>query len=365
MILPVHAIDHTQPNKEGTAVDSPILLSGKIGTDLVKKFVDGGGSHSLINTDIARKLRLPLDRCLPEIDARLHNPQIDRATGDYIVRMNGNNIALPRWGSPESSSISASSCTDLHIYSLDRAQRLKDIEVVFFYTDENRLLTKASKCEFLQDRLEYLGHIISANGVEIDLKKIATIQAKHAPTNLTKVKSFLGFVSYVRRFVPDMAKLKAPLTDLMRKGVEYKWGEKEQAAFSALKKILCLPPMLHIADPHHPFELVTDASDITVGSVLLRDFGNGLQPIAYESRKLHPPERNYPIHDRQMSVIVHAIKVWRCYLTRVAGQYGQITAHYSTSAPTESQSTTDPLIGLSGVQLLLQCHVQKRCIKYR
>ncbi|CAI7808733.1 unnamed protein product [Closterium sp. NIES-54] len=100
-----------------------------------------------------------------------------------------------------------------------------------------------------------------------------------------------------------MAKLTAPLTDLLRKGVEYTWGEKEQAAFSALKNILCSPPELRIADPHRPFELVSDASDIAVGAVLLQDFGNGLQPIAYESRKFHPPKRNYPIHDREMLAI--------------------------------------------------------------
>ncbi|CAI7796913.1 unnamed protein product, partial [Closterium sp. NIES-53] len=73
--------------------------------------------------------------------------------------------------------------------------------------------------------------------------------------------------------------------------------------------------VLHIVDPHRLFELVTDASDIDVGAVLLQDFGNGLQPIAYESRKLHPLERKYPIHDREMLAIVHAFKVWRCYLT--------------------------------------------------
>ncbi|CAI7923453.1 unnamed protein product [Closterium sp. NIES-53] len=156
----------------------------------------------------------------------------------------------------------------------------------------------------------------AVEGVEIDPKKIATIQVWHAPTNLTELHSFLEFVNHVRRFIPDMAKLTAPLTDLLRKGVEYTWGEKEQVAFSALKQILCSPPVLHIADPHRPFELVTDASDIAVGAVLLQDFGNGLQPIAYESRKIHPPERNYPIHDRKMLAIVHAFKVWRCYLTR-------------------------------------------------
>ncbi|CAI7765101.1 unnamed protein product [Closterium sp. NIES-53] len=203
---------------------------------------------------------------------------------------------------------------DILIYSPDRAHHLQDIEADLKILSENRLLTKASKCE-LQDRLEFLGHIISAEGVEKDPKKIATIQAWHAPTNLTELQSFLGFINYVRRFILDMVKLTAPLTYLLRKGVEYTWGEKEQAAFSALKQILCSLPVLHIADPHRPFELITDASGIAMGAVLLQDFENVLQPIAYKSRKLHPPERDYLIHDREMLAIVHAFKAWRCYMT--------------------------------------------------
>ncbi|CAI7852328.1 unnamed protein product [Closterium sp. NIES-53] len=105
-----------------------------------------------------------------------------------------------------------------------------------------------------------------------------------------------------------MARLTAPLTDLLRKGVAFTWGEKEHAAFSALKNVLCSPPILRIADPHRPFEVVTDASDIAIGAILLQDFGNCLQPIANESRKLHPPDKNYPIHAREMLAIVHAFK---------------------------------------------------------
>ncbi|CAI7837482.1 unnamed protein product, partial [Closterium sp. NIES-53] len=106
---------------------------------------------------------------------------------------------------------------DILIYSPDRAQHLQDIEAIFKMLSENRLLTKASKCEFLQDRLEFLGHVISANGMEIDPK-----MAWHAPTNLTEFQIFLGFVNYVRRFVPDMSQL----TALLRKGVEYTRGEE-------------------------------------------------------------------------------------------------------------------------------------------
>ncbi|CAI7878826.1 unnamed protein product [Closterium sp. NIES-53] len=98
-------------------------------------------------------------------------------------------------------------------------------------------------------------------------------------------------------------------------GVTFTWGEKEHAAFSTLKNVICSPPVLRIADPHRQFEVVADASDIAIGAVLLPDFGNGLQPIAYESRKLHPPKKNYPIHYREMLAIVHAFKVLHCYLT--------------------------------------------------
>ncbi|GJP51327.1 hypothetical protein CLOM_g10485 [Closterium sp. NIES-68] len=66
---------------------------------------------------------------------------------------------------------------------------------------------------------------------------------------------------------------------------------------------------------NRPFEVITDASDIAMGAVLMQDFGNGLQPIAYESRKMQSAERNYPIHDKEMLAIVHAFKIWRCYLT--------------------------------------------------
>ncbi|GJP51202.1 hypothetical protein CLOM_g10364 [Closterium sp. NIES-68] len=145
--------------------------------------------------------------------------------------------------------------------------------------------------------------------------QIETVQAKLPPKNLEEMQSFLGFVNYVLRFILNMAGVIAPLTDLLRKGTKYKWGEKEQATFSALKTFLCSTPILRIDDPHRPFKVTTDASDIAIGAILLQDFGEGLQPIAYKSRKLHSPERNYPKHVKEMLAIVHAFKVWRCYPT--------------------------------------------------
>ncbi|GJP64857.1 hypothetical protein CLOP_g21796 [Closterium sp. NIES-67] len=127
--------------------------------------------------------------------------------------------------------------------------------------------------------------------------------------------NFLWFVNYVRRFIPNMTGVTSPLTDLLKKGTFYEWGGEQQAAFEQLKIFLTTPPVLRIADPHRPFELITDASDVAVGAVLLQDFGKGLQSIAYESRKLNPAEQNYLVHDKELLAIIHAFKVWHYYLT--------------------------------------------------
>ncbi|GJP47876.1 hypothetical protein CLOM_g7051 [Closterium sp. NIES-68] len=204
---------------------------------------------------------------------------------------------------------------DILIYSRSREQHLKDLDAVFTLLHKNRLITKGSKCDFLKQELEFLGHVVSTEGVKIDPRKIKTIQEWKPPTNLKELQSFLGFVYYVRRFIPNMAGLSAPLTDRLKDRDCFWWGEKQQTAFDQLKIALTSPPVLRISDPNRPYEVVTDASDIAIGAVLLQDFGDGLQPVAYESRKLQGAEKNYTVHDKEMMAIVHAFKTWRCYLT--------------------------------------------------
>ncbi|GJP47149.1 hypothetical protein CLOM_g6376 [Closterium sp. NIES-68] len=203
---------------------------------------------------------------------------------------------------------------DILIYSKTHEQHLTDLEQVSQRLQEHRLITKGSKCEFLKSELEFLGHVVGADGIKIDSKKITTIRDWKPPTNLQELQSFLGFVNYVRRFIPNMAGITGPLTDVLRKGTLFEWGERQQTAFDELRNFLTSSPVLRIADPSRPFKVLTDASDFAIGAILLQDSGEGLQPIAYESRKLQASERNYPVHDKEMLAIVHAFKVWRCYL---------------------------------------------------
>ncbi|GJP39137.1 hypothetical protein CLOM_g6944 [Closterium sp. NIES-68] len=93
---------------------------------------------------------------------------------------------------------------DILIYSRSREQHLQDLDAVFTLLHKNRLITKGSKCDFLKQELEFLGHVVSIEGVKIDPKKIKTIQEWKPLSNIKELQSFLGFVNYVRRFIPNM-----------------------------------------------------------------------------------------------------------------------------------------------------------------
>ncbi|CAI7897812.1 unnamed protein product [Closterium sp. NIES-53] len=141
---------------------------------------------------------------------------------------------------------------DILIFSKTRAQHLRDLDAIFKRLQENQLITKGSKCEFFKQELEFLGHVISRDGIKIDLAKIKTIQEWKSPTNITELQSFLGFVNYVRRFIPNMAGITGPLTDLLHKDRHFVWGEEAEAAFQELKHFLVSPLVLRIADQSRP-----------------------------------------------------------------------------------------------------------------
>ena len=147
------------------------------------------------------------------------------------------------------------------------------------------------------------------------------------PKNVSELRSFLGLASYYRKFVKDFSAIATPLTALLHKDQAYQWTSLQQQAFDNLKQQLISAPVLSIPDPTKPFTVTTDASDFAIGAVLSQDHGQGEQPVAYESRKLSSAEQNYPVHEKELLAIVHAIKLWRIYLE--GQKFAVITDHAS------------------------------------
>ena len=199
---------------------------------------------------------------------------------------------------------------DILIYSKSKEEHLQHLRQVLTILRQHKLYAKMKKCEIMQTRVEYLGHFISQDGISVDNRKIDVIRQWPMPTNTSDIRSFLGIASYYRKFVKHFAAIAMPLTDLLHKDNVFRWQNAEQEAFEQLKMSLTTAPVLALPDPSKLFLVTTDASDYVIGTILSQDQGKGEQPIVYESRKMTPAELNYPVHEKELLAIVHAINIW-------------------------------------------------------
>ena len=127
------------------------------------------------------------------------------------------------------------------------------------------------------------------------------------------VRSFLGLASYYRKFIRGFSQLAKPLTDLTGEKIGWQWDKREEQSFLALKAAMATAPVLRLPNFKRQFVVTTDASDVAIGAILEQDFGSGLQPIAFLSRKLNPTKIRYSAYERELLGIVWAIGQWKHY----------------------------------------------------
>ena len=199
---------------------------------------------------------------------------------------------------------------DILIFSNSEKEHREHLRAVLQLVREHRLYCKLSKCAFLQKEVEYLGHIVSHEGIKVNPKKIEAVNAFPRPQTVSELRSFLGLANYFRKFIENYARIASPLTKQTGKNVHVDWTPECEAAFRALKHKLCNAPVLALPDPDKTFVIESDASIEGLGAVLLQDG----RPVAYESRKLSSAERNYTTTEQELLAVFHALTVWRCYL---------------------------------------------------
>ena len=170
---------------------------------------------------------------------------------------------------------------DILIYSKTLDSHITHLDQVLQILADNTLFLKKSKCAFGQDSIEYLGHIVTAQGVKPEPSKVAPVSEWAIPTSIKQLRAFLGLSGYYRRFIQSYASIAHPHTDLLKKD-GFQWSEAATEAFVKLKEALVLTPILALPDFSKKFILETDASGIRMGAVLLQDN----RPIAFFSKKL-------------------------------------------------------------------------------
>ena len=177
------------------------------------------------------------------------------------------------------------------------------------------LKLKPSKCHFICQRVEYLGHLITPDGIQPNPQCISAVKDFPTPKSVHEVRQFLGLTSYYRRFIKSFAKTAQPLHALTRKGAQFEWSDQCQAAFDTLKYLLISAPVLLYPNFNKGFKLETDASIKGLGAVLIQDQADGrAHPVAYASRALSPQEKNYLITELETLAVVWAVNHFRVYL---------------------------------------------------
>ena len=202
---------------------------------------------------------------------------------------------------------------DVLVHSATVQEHVKHLRVVFERLSAAGLTLRGKKCHIGMAKVNYLGHVFSAAGMEPDPQKVTAVQDWTTPTNVSDLRSFLGLASYYRRYIPRFADIAAPLHRLTDKGALFSWDPACQSAFDILKERLTQAPVLtypEFSPSSEPFSLQTDASAVGIG-VVLEQAGH---VVAYASRTLTQSERNYSVIQRECLAVVYGLKQFRHYL---------------------------------------------------
>jgi hypothetical protein len=174
---------------------------------------------------------------------------------------------------------------DILIFSKNLENHERDIKAVLRQLLQNQLFCKLSKFSFHVNTVDYLGLVISPQGISMEEKKVQAVKEWPTPQNVKQVQLCLGFTNFLHCFVPNYSTLARPLHNHTHKDAKWEWGPKEQESFEMIKEAICQRPVLAHPNPNKPYFLETDASGAAMGAVLSQRQEDGcLHPIAYMSQ---------------------------------------------------------------------------------
>lgn len=200
---------------------------------------------------------------------------------------------------------------DIIVYSKTKQDHINKLQQVFESLRKANLKVNKNKCVFMQEEIEFLGHVLNKDGLKPNQKKIEAIRNYPMPTTLRQLRGFLGLIGYYRKFVPNLSGITKPLTEATKKDAVINPNDKRyKEAFHTCKNLLINAPILAFPDFKKTFIITTDASDVALGAVLSQDN----HPIAYASRTLSETERKYNTTEKELLGVLWAITQFRPYV---------------------------------------------------
>jgi len=199
---------------------------------------------------------------------------------------------------------------DIVVTGRDDAEHLANLTAVLGRLQKFGLRLNEQKCEFMKASVQYCGHIISKDGLHMVSDKTAAVLNSPAPENQDQLRAWLGFISYYRKFLPNLASVLGPVNKLLRNDVPWEWGKDQQSAFHKVKKLLASDRVLVHYDPTKELVVSCDASSYGLGCVISHVIDGQERPLAFASRTLTDPEKKlFPIGKRGIGLSLGSEKI--------------------------------------------------------
>lgn len=239
---------------------------------------------------------------------------------------------------------------DLLVWGRDQGEHDTRLHAVLQRLERAGITLHVDKCELSKTEVAFLGHIITPAGIHPDPRKTEAISKMAEPTNVSELRSFLGMVNQLGRFIPQLAEKDKPLRDVLSKKNCWVWDVEQATAFRTLKKALSSPPVLAMYDSNKDTKVSADASSYGLGGVLLQKNEEEWKPVAYASRSLTPTEQRYAQVEKEALGLTWACERFRDFL--IGKQFCLETDH-------------KPLLSLLGAQALDLLPPRIQCFRMR
>ena len=201
---------------------------------------------------------------------------------------------------------------DIIIASVSEADHIIHLRAVFERLVSGNLKLRLDKCRFFMIKIKYLGIMVTAAGISCEQSYVDQVLKFRKPSNVKELERFIGMITWLGRFIPNLSKLTARLTDLKSK---FEWTEEHDDYFDAIRLAVSEAKLLRHPDFEREFFVQCDASEYALGAVLLQDFGRGeLEPIEFGSRKFTKSERNWHCSEQELVAVVWALQHWIRFL---------------------------------------------------
>ncbi|XP_062700774.1 uncharacterized protein K02A2.6 isoform X1 [Aedes albopictus] len=206
---------------------------------------------------------------------------------------------------------------DILVFAPNKRIHDEVLRLVLRRLQEYGITINPRKCVYGKSEVTFMGHILSENGIKPTMDKVEAIKLLCEPRNVQEMRNFLGMITYLSRFIPNLSTLvvlTTPLRGLLRKDTKFRWELTHQAAFLEIKSILADPKSLGYYSPKDKTILIADASPTGLGAVLLQEKDGIKRVICYISKSLSETDKSYAQNEKEALALVWATERLQVYL---------------------------------------------------